>query len=429
MDIKRLRGYILPNMLAMVGISLYILVDTYFISACAGTNGLAALNLSLPLYSAIFAVASMLGNGAATAFSLGKSVPGSDADSYFSHAVMANLLLAIPFVLTGIFIPDKILTFFGADAEIVKTGYVYVRTFLICTPFFLLNSLFTSFVRNDSAPNVAMTATLISCLFNIVFDYILMFPCGLGMFGAAIATGLSPAVSMAVTLVHFLSKKNTIRFRAVFPDLKKIIRACRLGIGYFVSEISGGISGFVFNKILLSLVGTVAVAAYGIVANVSVVGTAIFSGVAQGLQPMASEAQGVGNEKGRKAICLYSVRIGALIASTVILILIVFAKEIVGVFNSENNVQMATLAVQNLRYYVVGFLPASVNIILCGYFGAIGRDRLCSIISITRGIVAIVLFTWMLSGLFGIVGVWIAYPVTEVFTLLLALLFISKKGL
>ncbi len=429
MNYKRLRGYIFPNVFAMVGVSLYILADTFFISASAGANGLTALNLALPLYSAIFAVGAMLGNGSATAFALEKSVPGNDADTYFSHSVMANLLISIPFVLVGIFMPDKLLALLGGDDVIVETGYVYVRTFLTCTPFFLLNSTFTSFVRNDGAPNVAMAATLISCLFNIVFDYVLMFPCGLGMFGAALATGLSPAVSIAVTLVHFFSPKNTIRFRILLPNIRKIVRACRLGIGYFVSEISGGISGFVFNRILLGLVGNIAVAAYGIVANISVVGTAIFSGVAQGLQPMASEAQGTGDTQARKAICRYSLKTGILIAAAIVLLLCVFAREVVAIFNSEHNAQMASLAVSNLRLYVLGFLPASVNIILCGYFGAIGRDRLCSVISISRGVVAIVLFAWLLSGLFGIVGVWIAYPVTELFTLIMALALILRKGL
>jgi putative MATE family efflux protein len=413
----------------MVGVSLYILADTFFISASAGANGLTALNLALPLYSAIFAVGAMLGNGSATAFALEKSVPGNDAETYFSHSVMANLLISIPFVLVGIFMPEKLLALLGGDDVIVETGYVYVRTFLSCTPFFLLNSTFTSFVRNDGAPNVAMAATLISCLFNIVFDYVLMFPCGLGMFGAALATGLSPAISIAVTLIHFFSKKNTIRFRILLPNIRKLVRACRLGIGYFVSEISGGISGFVFNKILLGLVGNVAVAAYGIVANISVVGTAIFSGVAQGLQPMASEAQGTGDTQARKAICRYSLKTGVLIAATIILLLCLFAREVVEIFNSEHNAQMASLAVSNLRLYVLGFLPASVNIILCGYFGAIGRDRLCSVISISRGVVAIVLFAWILSSLFGIVGVWIAYPVTELFTLIMALVLTLRKGL
>ena len=429
MDIKRLRGYIIPNVLATLGVSLYILADTYFISASAGANGLTALNLALPLYSAIFAVSAMLGNGAATAFTLGKAIPGSDANTYFSHAVMADLLFSIPFILAGVFIPDKILAFFGADEVIIATGEIYVSTFLTCTPFFMLNNTFTSFVRNDGAPKVAMAATLISCLFNIVFDYILMFPCGLGMFGAALATGFSPAVSMLVTLVHFLSKRNTIRFRVVLPSPRKLIRAGRLGIGYFVSEISGGVSGFVFNKILLSLLGNIAVAAYGIVANVSVVGTAIFSGVAQGLQPMASEAQGMGDEPGKKGIFRYSVRTGIILASTIIAVLWIFAREIVDVFNSENSAGLASLAVDNLRYYVIGFLPAAVNIVLCGYLGAVGRDRLCSIVSVTRGIFAIVLFALVLSNLFGIVGVWIAYPVTELFTLTMAIFILCKKGL
>jgi len=429
MNYKKLRGYIFPNVFAMVGVSLYILADTFFISASAGANGLTALNLVLPLYSLIFAVGAMLGNGTATAFSLEKSLPGNDADAYFSHSVMANLIVSIPFVFSGILLPEALMAFFGADDFIIEIGRTYVRTFLIFTPFFLLNSTFTAFVRNDGNPNVAMAATLISSLFNVVFDYILMFPCGLGMFGAALATGIAPAVGIAVTFIHFFSAKNTIHFRFLLPSVRKIARACRLGIGYFVSEISGGISGFVFNKILLGLSGNVAVAAYGIVANISVVGTAIFSGVAQGLQPMASEAQAAEDTQARKAICRYSLKTGILISAAMLLLLCAFAREVVAIFNSEHNAQMASLAVSNLRLYVLGFLPASANIILCGYFGAIGRDRLCSVISISRGVVAIVLFAWILSGLFGIVGVWIAYPVTEIVTLITALMLIRKNGI
>lgn len=148
---------------------------------------------------------------------------------------------------------------------------------------FILNYTATAFVRNDGAPNVAMAATLGSGIFNIVFDYIFIFPLGLGMAGAAWATAVSPVVSMAICLTHYLSKRNTVRFMRKLPSLRKLLAACELGVVAFVGEISSGITTMVFNFVLLDLVGNIGVAAYGVVANLALVGTALFNGVSQGL--------------------------------------------------------------------------------------------------------------------------------------------------
>ena len=426
---KKLRGYLFPNMLAMLGISLYIIVDTYFIAAYAGTNGITALNLIIPVFSVIFAIGGMLGNGAATAFSLERATPGGKAEDYFSAAVITDIIVSVPFVILGVFFSEEVIGLLGADEMITQVGRDYIGTVLICTPLYLVNSTCTAFIRNDGSPNVAMAATLVSSFFNVVFDYILIFLLDWGMFGAALATGISPLISMLITLWHFLSKKNTIRMHLLLPKMKMVICACRLGVGYFVGEIAGGVTGFVFNNILLGLSGNIAVAAYGIVCNVAVIGTAVFNGVAQGLQPMASEAQGSGDVMARKAICRYAIKVAVWIAIGIVSSLVIFAPQVVALFNSEKDAAMAALAVPNLQLYVLGFLPAAANIALCGYLGAVGRDRLCGILSVCRGIVAIIFFAVVLSQIFGIYGVWIAYPVTELFTLVIALITVGKRGL
>lgn len=164
----------------------------------------------------------------------------------------------------------------------------------------MLNFTFTAFVRNDNAPKTAMAATLLSGVFNIIFDYVLMFPLGLGMLGAALATGFSPVVSMCICMTHYLSKKNNIRFKFVLPSIKRFISACSLGVVAFVGEISNGIITIVFNFILLNLVGNIAVAAYGVIANTALVGVAMLNGVSQGLQPVASETYGRAEKKDLK---------------------------------------------------------------------------------------------------------------------------------
>ena len=188
--------------------------------------------------------------------------------------------------------PGQIVALLGGDAAIVAVGTSYTRVFMMFAPFFMLNSVLNAFVRNDGDPSLAMCATLFSSLFNIVFDYILMFPCGLGMTGAALATGFSPVVGVAICSLHFLKKKNTIRFVWQKPSLSLGWMACQLGVSAFIGEMSSGVTTAVFNWLILGISGNVGVAAYGVVANIALVAISVFNGIAQGAQPLISECYG-----------------------------------------------------------------------------------------------------------------------------------------
>ena len=180
--------YVSQNILGMLGISAYILADTLFISLAEGADGITALNLVLPLYNVIFAIGSMIGVGAATRFKILRARKDTQADYYFSNSILFAFIISSIFVAVGVFIPREILILLGADAHIVELGAPYTRIFMVFAPFFMMNYICNAFVRNDGSPAIAMFATLASSLFNIVMDYVLMFPCKLGMTGAALAT-------------------------------------------------------------------------------------------------------------------------------------------------------------------------------------------------------------------------------------------------
>lgn len=419
---KQLRRYILPNILAMVGISCYVLADTFFISLQAGADGITALNLTLPLYALMFALGAMVGIGSATRYSLCKSFSPEEALSYFFNSLFWTLLLSLPFVAAGIFAPDTVLRWMGADDTIVAIGTSYIQIALCYAPFFMLNYTFSAFVRNDNAPNIAMTATLVSGMFNIVFDYIFMFPMGLGMVGAALATGISPIVSISICMVHYLSAKNNVKFRWQVPSFTKLVRSCVLGFVAFVGEISSGLTTMVFNFLLLGLGGNIAVAAYGVVANIALVGTALFNGISQGLQPLASLVHGQADTQGETQIYRYSLHIGMGIALVLVASVWIWGDEMVALFNSGGSSQLAGYAGPGIRLYFLGFLCAVVNIIQAGFFSAIGKGLASSAIAFCRGVGAIVIFAFVLSNAFGITGVWLAFPAAEIFTFLLTIL-------
>ncbi|OUN96721.1 MATE family efflux transporter [Pseudoflavonifractor sp. An44] len=426
---KQLRRYLLPNILAMIGTSCYILADTFFISLSQGPNGITALNLVLPLYGLIFALGSMIGIGSATRYALGKGSNTPDYHLYFSNSIAWTLLVGAVFVALGVAVPDGVLRLMGADDTILQVGHNYIRIVLCFAPLFMLNFTCTAFVRNDGAPRIAMAATLLSGLFNILFDYLLMFPLGLGMTGAALATGFSPVVSMSICLLHYLSPRNTIRLTPTLPSLRRLLSACQLGVVAFVGEMSSGVTTMVFNFILLHLAGNAAVAAYGIVANIALVGVALFNGISQGLQPLASACHGSGDTQGQSRIYRHSMFIGLCVSAVVVAVVVTFAGTLVAVFNSQHSAQLADYAIPGLRLYFLGFLFAGANIVKSGFYSATGRGRESSILALCRGVVAIVAFAFLLSHLFGITGVWLAFPAAELFTLLLGLVLGRPQGL
>lgn len=414
---KQFAKYVSQNVLGMLGMSLYILADTFYISKAVGTKGITALNLVLPVYSLIFAIGSMIGVGSGIRFAVARSRGLKEADSYFFNALFCGTVIGVVFMLLGLFFPDKIVALLGGDAEIVAVGVPYTRIFMLFSPCFIWNYICNAFVRNDRAPSVAMAATLFSSLFNIVMDYVLMFPLGMGMTGAALATACSPIVGVLICCIHFFGKNCHVVIKPVRPSLKMLFHSCQVGVSAFVGEISSGVTTAVFNFIILGLAGNVGVAAYGVVANTALVAVAMFNGVSQGSQPLLSEFHGKGDKKNVKKTMQLGLGTAVVFALAIIALVYVGADVIVAVFNSEGNAGLAAYAGTGLRLYFLGFLFAGINIVGTGVLSAVEAARWAFITSVLRGFVAIIFCAFLLAFLFGITGVWLAFPAAELITL------------
>ena len=426
---KQFFKYVSQNIFGLLGTSCYILADTYFIAQAAGTDGVTLLNLCLPIYNLIFAFGSMIGLGAATRYAILRAQGDARAQRYFSNAIFSVCILAVPFMLVGIFRPDGLLRLMGGDADIVALGMNYARIFLMFTPFFMCNYVVASFVRNDGDPSLAMVATLSGSLFNVVFDYIFIFPMGLGLPGAALATAISPILSIAVCSAHFIKKSNTITFVRKAPSVRLLAQSCQLGISGFVGELSSGVTTTVFNFLLLRLAGNVAVAAYGVVANFALVATAIFNGVAQGAQPLVSQCYGKNEMAGARKLLLLGCGTALGLAALLYGVVFGYTDALTALFNSENSALMAEFAHSGMRIYFVGYFFAGCNIVAAGYLGAVNRPAEASITSLCRGMVAIVVCSLVLSALFGMNGAWAAFPVSEAITLALTVFLLKRKGI
>lgn len=426
MEIKReFAKYASLNILGIVGVSCYILADTYFISKAQGTLGIAALNLVLPVYNLIYGIGDMIGIGSAIRYSIRKA-KNPKADSYLFEALVFTTVLGLMFSIIGLSAPEAFLRLLGGDDAVVAVGKEYTSIFMLFGPIFMWNLVINAYCRNDGAPMIATIATLVSSLFNIVFDYLLMFPLGMGMRGAALATALSPVLGIAICMFHFLSKKNHVKIKIAKPSFGKLFSSCKVGVSAFVAHVSAGVVTMTFNYVILSIAGNTAIAAYGIIANIALVVIAVFNGIANGSQPLISRDYGAGNEENVTALKRMSFMTALVLAIIMYAIVYIGTDAFIAVFNSENNQALYHYAHAGIRLYFIGILFAGVNIVGAGFFSATNKAKNASLISLLRGFLLIVFFAIVLAWLFGLSGVWLSYAAGEALTTLVMMVLFNQ---
>ena len=414
------------NVLGMIGLSCYILADTFFVSRGLGANGLAALNLAIPVYSLIHGSGLMIGMGAGIKYAIFKGQNNEeDACTVFTTAAKCVCVFSVLYLFIGMVFSDVIARVLGADETIFSMTKTYLLVILMFSPVFLLNNLILCFVRNDGAPQLAMAAMICGSLSNIVLDFVFIFPCQMGIFGAALATGIAPVVSLAILSTFFLKKQN--RFHLVNQkNCRYIGQIVSGGFPSFVTEVSSGIVIVVFNGIILHLQGNIGVAAYGVVANLSLVVIAIYTGIAQGIQPIFSGGYGAGNHTAVQATLRYALITVTLVSALVYTGIFFGAETIAQIFNSEHDALLQIIAVRGLMFYFTGCVFAGVNIVLSAYFTSTEFARPAHIISLLRGFVLILPMAFLLSAMFQLDGVWCAFPITELTVSCIGLFFFMK---
>ena len=404
---KQYLKYVSSNILGMMGLSFYILADTYFVAARLGADGLAALNIAIPGYSLVNATGLMVAMGGAVRYTIAQSQgQKKQAHEIFTKTMLTGWFFAAIYLLMGIFLATPFASLLGAEGEILPMTADYLRMMLLFGVFFISNDMMLAFVRNDGAPRLAMIGMICGSLTNVVLDYVFIFPLDMGLFGAALATGISPAVSMCVMSIHVWKKKNGFAF-------------CR------VKEVAK--SGLLFYLLILSITGNTGVAAYGVIANIALVGTAVYTGLSQGTQPLVSQYYGKRDHHSTRKLYGFAISSALLLGAVMIAIAWGFTEPLVSVFNGEGNEALQTMAEEGLRLYFIGFLFAGINIVSAVYLGAVEQPMPSFFIAMTRGVVAILIFAFLLSALFGMLGIWLAFPAAEGATCLLTAVFMWRS--
>ena len=411
--LKEFGKYASLNVSGMIGLSCYILADTYFVAKGLGSNGLTALNIAIPVYSFMNGTGLMLAMGGATKFSIAKGNNKKEAEYWFTDTLITACFFMIVLVLAGIFFSGVITKWLGADAEVFDMTKVYLKTLLICSPFFLTNNIVICFVRNDGNPKLATIGMITGSLSNVLLDWVFIFVTRWGMFGAVFATCLSPVISLAILSMHFIKKKNTFRIIKTRPAFSMVKSILSLGFPSLITEFSSGIVIIVFNMLMFKLEGNTGIASYGVIANISIVAIAMYTGISQGIQPIISRSYGNNDLKSCRKVLSYALITEAIISVVVYLVIFCFADGITAIFNSENDLQLQAIAVNGLKLYFPAIIFAGFNIIISVFFTSSEKALPAHIISLLRGLFVIVPMALIMSAVWGINGVWLSYLVTE----------------
>lgn len=372
--LKEFFRYVILNICGMLGLSCYILADTFFISNGLGANGLTALNLAIPVYSFIHGSGLMFGMGGATKYSIYRGQKEyKNADNCFSNTMFIMSMLAVIFMLTGIFFSEKLTILLGADKDVFSMTKTYLQVILLFAP---------AFMANDTLSN------------------------------------------------HWITKRNQFHLVRANWSFRLAGIIISLGAPSFIAEMASGIVMIVFNTIILHLQGNTGVAAYGVVANLSLVVISIYTGIAQGTQPILSRIYGYGERESPKQILRYALKTMLVISCGIYLVFLFFANSIVSVFNSEQNIQLQQIAETGLKLYFSAIPFVGFDIIISSYFTSIEKALPAQIISLSRGFLVIIPMAFLLSFLLKMTGVWLSFPITECLVTLagIALYIKSERG-
>ncbi len=420
-------GYLIPSIVASITVSMYILFDTIFIGRGVGSEGLAALNIAIPIYNVLFAVGLLLGIGGATAvsISIGRKKLNK-VDEIFTNSIIVAIICSITFTILGSIFVKDICYFLGANENNIVLVKDYLSIVIMFSFSFLMVNTLSAFIRNDKAPKLVMYSTAIGAITNIIFDGLFVLVFHWGMRGAAIATVGSSLLSLFTLIYfHFIRGNSSLKLIRIKVKYKVLKRVVRNGTPSFIIEISSGIVIFAFNTVLNRIVGTIGVSAYSIIANISLICVAIFSGITQASQPIISINYGAKELVRVNKVLKMGVITATIFGAVFFMIGMLFPEYIVLLFNRDS-AELISITVTGIKLYFIGFLFMGINIILGAYFQAIEFSTLSTVISMSRGIGFTLLGLIILPNILSLNGVWLTVPFAEILTLVTATMFFIK---
>lgn len=424
MDIPQLfRRLLIPTVLGMVFSVAFVITDGIFVGHGIGSDALAAVNITSPLFLISTGVGLMFGVGASVVASihLSHGKLRTARINITQAVVVSTLLLALYSLVISLFMPE-VARLLGSSERLLPLAVEYMRWFVPFLPFSALLSSGMFFIRLDGSPNYAMFCNVVPAVINIVLDYVFIFVCGWGMLGAALATSLGYVVGAVMIVVYLSRRRCRVRFCRVKTSRKSLRLTrrnvgymCRLGLSSFLCEAAIATMMFSGNYVFIRYLGEDGVAAFSIACYFFPIIFMVNNAIGQSAQPILSYNFGAGNpDRVRRAFHLaLATAVG--FGACVFLATALASRWIAAMFISPEY-PAYRIAVEGLPLFAAGFVFFAVNIVSIIYYQSVERPRPAMALTLLRGFVFQMGCFFGLPHVAGIPGIWLAVPLSEVLT-------------
>lgn len=423
--LKTILRYTIPSVVSMWVFTIYTMVDGIFIGRYVGPLGLAGVNITMPLINLTFAIGIMIAVGSSTLIAIHYGEGDWTAgNKIFTTAVYSLLTCGILISLIITIFIDPIIYFLGGNDILYPYIKDYLRIIILFCTCYMTGYALEIYIKVDGNPVYPTLCVVTGGVVNILLDYIFVVLFHFGIKGAALATGLSQITTTSLLFYYIFFKTKRVKFTKITYSIFNLLKIMKVGFAEFLAEVSTGISIFVFNLVILKQLGESGISAFGIIGYISSFITMTMIGFNQGVQPILSFNLGAKEYKKISQIMKISFSILTLLGIFFYTIINIFSLNIVTVFLSE--IKDISLTQRALTIYSFAYLICGFNIFIAGYFTALDRVKLSTIITSLRGIVLLITLILLLPKLFGTPGIWITVFVTELLTLVVSIIFIKS---
>ena len=422
---KGLLKYALPTVCMMLFTSIYTMVDGVFVAQFVSVNALSALNIVNPLFSLVMGFGVMIGAGgsAVIAKNIGEK-KDREAHENLSTLVVFGLLVGLGLMFVIVLFMGPILRFLGATDILLPLCEEYCWFIIPFLAPWVLELMFSSYFITAGVPKLGLIVTLCSGLFNIVGDYFLIAVVGLGIKGAAIATGLATCIPVVAGMVYFMNKARSLHFERPVARGRMLLKSCTNGISEMISNLAAMVITLSYNLIMIRLAGEQGVAAITVILYLEFLFTAGFYGFASGIAPIISYNYGAQNRRRLRRI-VKDAYIFVAIGSVAVYGISMLGNEfLVGIFAAPGS-ELFMMASHGLRIFAMGFLFAGLSLMTSNMFTALSNGAVSAVISTLRSFVFVLVCLISFSSLWGVEGVWLAVPVAEVLSIVVCAIFLA----
>lgn len=414
------RRLFFPTLLGMLGMSAVTAIDGIFVGHCVGSDGIAAINIVIPVLMLLTGIGLMVGSGCSVVASIhlarGKV---KVARLNVTQALLAVTVVAV--VLTCAMLADAAGTarVLGASEELLPLVVDYMVWYVPSWVFMVWTAVALFVIRLDGAPRMAMACSLVTALLNVVLDWLFMFPLGWGVMGAALATSLSTVAGgvMAIGYLLFAARRlRVVRLKISAKSMRLTVRnigyQCRVGLSALLGEATMAVLMFTGNLVFMHYLGDDGVGAFGIICYYAPFIFMVGNAIAQSAQPIISYNFGLGDLARTRQAEKVALATAAICGLTVTGAFSLLPQSLVGLF-VPLDCAAAGIAVEGMPLFATGFVCFIFNLTAVGYFQSVERMLPATVFALMRGVVLLVPSFVVMPLMFGTRGIWLAMPVAE----------------